>query len=183
MRSLIIKILHLIHSLTLYPYRRYQHLKFRSIGNNVVISDHCVFTYNTVSIGNNVFIGHGCTVQSAHAYIYIGNHVMFGPGVNIHGGNHRTNTVGQYMKDIKKNFGDDKDVIIEDDVWIGANAIILGGRNGISIGEGSVIGAGSIVTKDVPPYCIVSGNPAKIIRKRFDESTIIMHKFLLNNKK
>ncbi|NVJ90012.1 MAG: CatB-related O-acetyltransferase [Methylocystaceae bacterium] len=59
--------------------------------------------------------------------------------------------------------------IIGCDVWIGANAIILQGRK---IGHGAIIGAGSVVTKDVPPYAIVAGNPAKIINYRFDEETI-----------
>jgi acetyltransferase-like isoleucine patch superfamily enzyme len=54
------------------------------------------------------------------------------------------------------------DIIIEDKVWIGFNVIIL---KGVKIGEGAVIGAGSVVTKDVPPYHIVAGNPAKIIKK------------------
>lgn len=61
------------------------------------------------------------------------------------------------------------DVVIGNDVWIGANALIL---SGVHIGDGAVIGACSVVTKDVEPYTIVAGNPAKMIRKRFDEETI-----------
>src|SRR5690554_4725410 len=59
--------------------------------------------------------------------------------------------------------------IIEHDVWIGDNSILL---PGITVGTGAVIGAGSIVTKDVPPYAIVAGNPAKILRKRFSDEKI-----------
>jgi serine acetyltransferase len=59
---------------------------------------------------------------------------------------------------------------IGNDVWIGQNAIILSGVN--KIGDGAVIGAGSIVTKDVPDFAIVAGNPAKVIRCRFDEAVI-----------
>ena len=58
---------------------------------------------------------------------------------------------------------------IGNDVWIGRNVIII---SGVKIGDGSVIGAGSVVTKDVPPYAIAAGNPAKIVRMRFDEETI-----------
>jgi len=61
------------------------------------------------------------------------------------------------------------DVIIGSDVWIGYGAIIL---SGVRIGDGAAIGAGSVVTTDVEPYCIVAGNPARTIRKRFDDETI-----------
>jgi len=60
-------------------------------------------------------------------------------------------------------------VNIGNDVWIGSAAILL---SGISVGDGAVVGAGSVVTKDVPPYAIVAGNPAKLIRYRFDNETI-----------
>ncbi|KAA0690874.1 antibiotic acetyltransferase [Halopseudomonas laoshanensis] len=58
---------------------------------------------------------------------------------------------------------------IGNDVWIGRSAIIL---SGVSVGDGAVVGAGSIVTKNVPPYAVVAGNPAKIIRYRFEERII-----------
>lgn len=60
-------------------------------------------------------------------------------------------------------------VIIGNDVWIGSNALVMGG---ITIGDGAIIAAGAVVTKDVPPYAIVGGIPAKVIRYRFDEPTI-----------
>lgn len=61
------------------------------------------------------------------------------------------------------------DIIIENDVWIGANSTIL---SGIKICNGAVVGTGSVVTKDVPPYAIVAGNPAKIVKYRFSEEQI-----------
>jgi acetyltransferase-like isoleucine patch superfamily enzyme len=61
------------------------------------------------------------------------------------------------------------DIIIEDDVWIGVNAVILGD---VKIGRGAVVGAGSIVTKNIPPYAIVAGNPAKVIKQRFTPEQI-----------
>lgn len=60
-------------------------------------------------------------------------------------------------------------VVIGNDVWIGANVVIL---PGVTIGDGAILAAGAVVTKDVSPYCIVGGNPAKLIRKRFDDVTI-----------
>lgn len=97
---------------------------------------------------------------------------MFGPGVHIHGGNHITNTVGVFMDSVGKVIGQDLSVIIDDDVWVGANAIIL---TGVHVGRGAVIGAGTIVTKDIPPYAVVVGNPARIIRFRFSPQEAMEH--------
>ncbi len=77
------------------------------------------------------------------------------------------------IKDCEKLPENDQDVIIEDDVWIGQNAIIL---KGVRIGEGSVIGAGSIVTKNVPPYTIHIGTHETKEWARFSEDDIIKHK-------
>ncbi|MGN7086403.1 DapH/DapD/GlmU-related protein, partial [Neisseria sp. P0001.S005] len=60
-------------------------------------------------------------------------------------------------------------IVIEDDVWIGRRAIIMGG---VTIGKGAVIGAGSVVTKDVPPYCVAAGNPAIVRKKLLDEQEL-----------
>lgn len=66
-------------------------------------------------------------------------------------------------------FSEMRQTKIGNDVWIGVNAILM---DGITVGDGAIIGAGAIVTKDVPPYAIVGGNPARIIRYRFDEEAI-----------
>jgi acetyltransferase-like isoleucine patch superfamily enzyme len=72
----------------------------------------------------------------------------------------------QYKEDGHRTKGD---VTIGNDVWIGRNVMIL---SGVTIGDGCVIGAGAVVTKSIPPYAIAAGNPAKVIRMRFDEKTI-----------
>ena len=73
------------------------------------------------------------------------------------------------VKDITKAWDNKGDIIVENDVWIGYEAVILAG---VTIGDGAIIGARAVVTKDVPPYTIVGGVPAKQIRKRFNEETI-----------
>jgi acetyltransferase-like isoleucine patch superfamily enzyme len=65
------------------------------------------------------------------------------------------------------------ETVVEDDVWIGHGAIIL---QGVRIGEGSVVAAGSVVTKDVPPYSIMAGNPACRVRERYDPDQVERHK-------
>ncbi len=143
--------------------RAYQLSKFRSTGSDVKLCEGGAFTYRTITIGSDVFIGRNCCFQSEHGRIIIGNHVMFGPGVNIHGGNHDISLGDEPMKSRSKNQGDDGDVIIGNDVWIGANAIIL---SGVTIGDGAVVAAGSVVTKEVPQRAVVGGVPAKILKYR-----------------
>jgi len=152
--------------------RTYQINSFKFCKKNVYIGRDCVFTYKTISIGHNVTIGHRCIFQSAHGQINIGNHVMFGPEVHIHGGNHRIDVIGKFMDEVKKSPNSDGAVFIDDDVWIGAKAIIL---KNVTIGKGAVVGAGAVVTKNVPPYAIVVGNPAKIVKMRFSKNQIDEH--------
>lgn len=169
-------------SLSEYLIRKYEVTLFKSYGNNSYIGHDCIFSYSNISIGYHTYIGSKCVLQSAHGEIIIGNHVMFGAGVHIHGGNHIYNQVGVYMDEVHKEEGQDGVVLIEDDVWVGSNAIILGGSHGIKLGEGCVVGAGSVVTKDVPAYSVVVGSPAKVIKMRFTDEQILEHKTLLNKK-
>jgi acetyltransferase-like isoleucine patch superfamily enzyme len=111
----------------------------------------------------------------------IGKFCSIAEGVEILlGGNHRPDWVTTYpfnaissywpeAAEIQGHPATRGDVIIGHDVWIGNYATIL---SGITIGNGAVIGAGAMVTKDVEPYAIVAGNPARLVRKRFDETTI-----------
>lgn len=106
---------------------------------------------------------------------------MFGPGVTIRGGNHRIDLVGRYMDSVgedEKRPEDDPGVVIEDDVWVGGNATILAG---VRVGRGSVIAASAVVTKDVPPNTIVGGNPARVIRNRFDADDLAIHEALYDS--
>ncbi len=104
----------------------------------------------------------------------IGNYVCIGAeSVILMGGNntHRNDWFSNYpfMDKIVESYQGKGDTEIEDAVWIGMRSMIMPGRR---LGEGSVIAAGSVVTKDVPPYAVVGGNPARIIKFRFAEPVI-----------
>ena len=118
--------------------------------------------YERIEIGNNFFASKGMDL-SATKGIIIGDDITFGPNVMLIGGNHKTNVPGLKMNQLHS--GDKHDfIIIENDVWVGANVIIL---SGVTVGEGTIIGAGSVVTKKMPPYSICAGNPCKPIKPRF----------------
>ena len=113
-----------------------------------------------------------------HATLRIGSFCGIGPNVTILLGlEHRPDWVTIYpfnrflseYIDLKGNPATKGPVVIGNDVWIGMNSFIL---SGVTIGDGAVIGACSVVTRNVGPYTIVAGNPAKVIRKRFDQETI-----------
>lgn len=134
--------------------------------------------YRNISMGNDVYIGPNATILCTESEVIIGNKVLFGPHVTIIGGDHRITDVGRYIFDVTdKRPEDDKDVIIHDDVWIATNVTIL---KGVTIGRGAVVAAGSVVVKDVEPYSIVGGVPAKFIKYRFTEEEIRCHEEILN---
>lgn len=146
--------------------------------------------HNFTSIGErtfpieNVKVGHYSygmlNVQSMYVQptekLTIGNFVSIAPGATfLLGMNHQINTITTYplhsrfIEYDKKDATSNGEIIVEDEAWIGTNALIL---SGLTIGKGAIIAAGSIVTKDVPPYSIYGGNPAKLIKYRFSEETI-----------
>ena len=147
----------------------------RSCGKKVFLGKRCNFTWRNVLIGDNVSIGSDALFLCTRANIFIGNNTMFGPRVVMITGGHKTDTIGKYMISItneEKSPDDDRDIILEGDNWIGANAIIL---RGVKIGIGSVIAAGAVVTKNVESYTIVGGVPARIIKRRFDDESLSRH--------
>ena len=151
--------------------------QFNSYGERFVFHPFDSFSYKTISVGNDVYIGPGARIRSKLSTITIGDKVMFGPNVCIVGGNHNTEVLGKYMYDIKeKKAHHDKPVIIKNDVWIGNRAMIM---SGVTINEGSIVAAGSVVTKDVPPYTVVGGVPAKVIKERYSLEDLIKHRKLL----
>jgi len=155
----------------------YKRFLFGRCGEGVYFGRWCEFSFQYIDIGNDVYIGPGARFLSGPARIIIGNKVMFGPNVLISSGDHNISVVGRYMFDVKeKEAGDDLDVVLEDDVWIGGGAIIL---KGVRVGRGAVVGAGSVVTRDVPDYSIVVGVPAKVVGFRFSQEDIGRHEAIL----
>ena len=151
--------------------------KFKKIGKNLIFNPFDSFSYETIEIHDDVFIGSGAKFSASNSSITIKSKVMFGPNVTIMGGDHRTDVVGKYMFDVKEKLPEnDLEVVINEDVWIGCNVVIL---KGVSIGKGSIVAAGSVVTKDVDNYSIVAGIPAAKISDRFSSEEIAQHEHLL----
>ena len=143
---------------------KYQLGQFAEHGDHVSVGYGGDFIPSHIHCGHHVHIGPHASFIASIAHIYIGNYVTFGPFVTIRGGDHRLDLIGKHIYEIgedEKLPENDKNVTIQDGVWIGCNVIIL---KGVTIGKGAVVAAGAVVTKDVPPYAIVGGNPAKIIK-------------------
>jgi chloramphenicol O-acetyltransferase type B len=165
-------------------------LKYNSsrIDNSVIISNdsrihkNCHILQgsilNSVVLQSYSYLNKNCVLQNAN----IGRFCSIATNVQIGLGNHPTNLISTSTLFYKKkntfdielidkdiNFSEYKTTIIGNDVWIGSSAIIL---DGVKVGTGAIIAAGAIVTKDVPPYAIVGGVPAKIIKYRFSDEQI-----------
>lgn len=146
-----------------------KHVRFKSLSSSI--------TYKNLSIGNDVYLGPHATIIATESKVFIGNKVLFGPHVTLIGGDHRITDVGRFIYDVlDKKPGDDIDIHICDDVWVGTNATIL---KGVEIGRGAVVAAGSLVVKNVPPYAIVGGVPAKVLKYRWDIDQILEHERIL----
>lgn len=154
------------------------------VNSNVEISsigDGCflehITTYGKIELGNNVSIsGPGTILHAVKGKIKIGSFSSIAQNVSIQEFNHNTKLPSTYAMQyhfFSHRFEDDVvtkgDIEIGEDVWIGSNVTIL---SGVKIGRGSVIAAGAVVTKSMPPYSVVGGVPAKVIKMRFSEHGI-----------
>lgn len=135
------------------------------IGKDSTIEDFSTINNGVgdVVIGDRTRIGLSCTIIGP---VKVGNDIMFAQNIVASGLNHgyRDINLPPSQQPVET-----KQIVIEDDVWIGANAVITAG---VTIGKHSVIAAGSVVTKSVPAYSVVGGNPAKILRKYNFETNI-----------
>lgn len=142
---------------------------------NIIVGDFTYFsdtdfenhvTHHYDFIGDKLIIGKFCQIAAGVEFV-------------MNGANHRMNTVTTFPFNIFDGWEQDApplselpikgDTVIGNDVWIGQNAVIL---SGVNIGDGAIVGANSVVGSDIPPYSIAVGNPAKVIRKRFDDELI-----------
>ncbi|MEZ5045884.1 MAG: acyltransferase [Chitinophagaceae bacterium] len=133
---------------------------FKQCGKDLRIGRNCVFgkSYN-ITIGNHVYIAYGNWIQGS-TDIIIQDEVMFGPKSNIISGNHT-------RKDGSFRYGGNKyaPIIIESGAWVAGSCAVLAGAK---LGKGSVLGANSVLNKEVPPNCLYAGNPAKFIKEIHD---------------
>lgn len=138
-----------------------------AIGDNTFIMHHTmlhVFNFRGlpqagITIGNNCFLGEYNVIRGQGG-VHIGNEVYTGPMVQMVAVNH---VYQDANRPIREQGITAQGIVIEDDVWIGANATIV---DGVRVGKGSIIGAGSVVTRDIPPYSIAVGSPAKPVKDR-----------------
>lgn len=127
-----------------------------------------------LTIGDNVSINEFCWIEASGS-IDIGDNVWIGPRVSLVSFKHNHTLYNHLYGNRPINHGADKiaqKIVIEDNVWLGANCIIM---SGVTVGRGSIVAAGSVVTKDVPAYTVVAGVPAKEIKK-------VNEDYFLNNK-
>ena len=136
-----------------------------------------VYAYGNIELGDFVSIsGPGTILHAEIGKIKIGSFSSIAANVSIQEFNHHLNRPTTYAihhnvfhEKFDKDCTSKGDIILGEDVWIGSNTVIL---SGVSIGRGAVVGAGSVITSSIPPYAIVVGNPAKVIKYRFNEEQI-----------
>lgn len=156
--------------------------KFGEFGSNSIIEYPCrIESPSNVYIYENVHIRFGLSIINAVGEsVIIKKNTVLAPNVTLVTNNH-TPTVGVPIYLLVSSHINDKSssIVIEEDVWIGTRVTIL---QGVKIGRGAVVGANSLITKTVPPYSVVAGNPAKVIATRFNLKQVISHEEKLYEK-
>jgi len=162
-KTVILQFVNLIFSIT--PLTRWYGIRARLLrfagvncDKSARIVSSCRIVIVNIQIGKDTFIGHQTLISgNSTSRITIGDYVDIAPRVVILSGTHDIDMIGEHSA----GKGTGANVTIEDGVWIGANSTIL---PGVTIGKKTIIGAGSVVNKSIPPYCIALGNPCKPIK-------------------
>jgi len=161
---------------------RFELTDFRAVGKNVIFEQGVlVFHPENITIGDNVYIGHNAILKGYYRnQMVIGDHTWIGQSCFLHsGGGIRIGRAvgigpavkiltsvhkeGEHSEPVIFNELEFSEVVVEDGCDLGVGAIIL---PGVRIGEGSIVAAGAVVSKNVPPYCVVGGVPGRILRRR-----------------
>ncbi|HYE95585.1 MAG TPA: CatB-related O-acetyltransferase [Rubricoccaceae bacterium] len=163
-------------------YRRYAIRKNVRYGRNLHLGLGTVVDASVeLTIGDDVYVGKGCTLECNGS---IGNGVMLANRVGLIGRHdHDFRAVGKMIRhapwigdvDFPEEHRRER-LVVGDDVWIGYGAIVL---SGVTVGRGAIVAAGALVTKDVPPYALVAGVPARVAGRRFSEEEIDRHEAAL----
>ncbi len=132
-----------------------------NMGKGTIVRETAILKWpENIYIGDDSHVNHYCCLwASRNSTITIGNNGLMGPGVKIMSSNHGI----QKNEVIRVQTYTEKSVEIGNDVWLGANSVVVAG---VKIGDGAVIAAGSVVTRNIPPYSIAGGIPAKVIKER-----------------
>lgn len=153
---------HAVKLVNYYNYTHVQPLRNITLGTGAQISPTVAFANpERISIGARVHLGARCTLWAGPGYgrLALGDDVLFGPDVLVTAANYRFNDGSPVTEQAM----DEADVVIGNDVWLGAKAVVLPGAQ---IGDGAIIGAGAVVRGTIPPYAIAVGTPAKVVSQR-----------------
>ena len=152
---------------------QYKSNDFGALGKN------CHISSDSILVPRNIFIGDHCIIQNKVNFIshkgklIIKKYSVISSGCTIIPSTHLPSVGVPFYYQALEHIGDkDYNIIINEDCWIGANSILL---PGCQIGRGAIVGAGAVVTKDVPPYSVVAGCPAIVIASKFSKEEIIEH--------
>jgi acetyltransferase-like isoleucine patch superfamily enzyme len=132
--------------------------------------------YENIHIGSNVFIGPQAVLSADGVRVDIGSDTVIGPGFYLIAGDHEFAIPGIPFHGAPK--GRNEPIRIGRNIWIGARVTVL---KGVTIGDSAIIAAGSVVTRDVEPYAIVAGVPARFLRSRFNDDAQRIHDDFLQN--
>ena len=179
LKKIIIRILGFILDKFRMIYISYKNQKISKIVGGSIAWPFDVRGAQNISIHPTSSIGTSACLFATRAKIIIKEHVITGPGLTIITGDHQylPERYLDSIKDEEKSVECDADVIIESDVWLGANVTIL---KGVHIGCSAIVAAGALVKDNVPDFAIVGGVPAKVLKYKWDESARKRHRDFLN---